>query len=70
MPLVLGMQVDIRDGLRRCRFQGEVDDESLVDSLRRLWTDAGYDPSLPELYDFRGIHAGNVTTQGLSFGSA
>jgi hypothetical protein len=65
MPGVLGIQVDIQDGLRRCRFEGEVDDDSLVDSLRRLWTDGSYDPSLPELYDFRGIRAGEVTTQGV-----
>jgi hypothetical protein len=63
--VVLEIQMEIRDGIRRCRLAGEVGDDSLLASLRRLWTDPGYEPSLPELYDFRGVHAGDVTSRGV-----
>jgi hypothetical protein len=62
---VLEIRAEVQDGIRRCRLEGSVDDASLLAALRRLWGDAAYDPSLPELYDFRGIPAGGVTSQGV-----
>jgi hypothetical protein len=62
---VLEIRADVRGGIRRCRLEGSVDDASLLDALRRLWTDAAYDPALPELYDFRGVAAGEVTSQAV-----
>jgi hypothetical protein len=62
---LLDLEVEIRDGVRRCRFVGEIDDDSLVACLRRVWTAVGYDPTLPELYDFRGVGKGDVSSAGI-----
>jgi hypothetical protein len=65
MDPLLDLDVEIRDGVRRCRFVGEIDDDSLVACLRRVWTGAGYDPSLPELYDFRAVRTGDVSSAAI-----
>jgi hypothetical protein len=62
---VLDIEMEVRDGIRRCRLVGEVHDDTLLVALRRLWTGPGYAPDLPELYDFRGVGGGEVTTRGV-----
>jgi hypothetical protein len=62
---VLEIEMEVRDGIRRCRLVGEVRDDTLLAALRRLWTGPGYAPDLPELYDFRGVVAGEMTTRGV-----
>jgi hypothetical protein len=58
---VLDVDVEIRGGVRCCRFSGEIGDDSLVACLRRVWTGAGYDPGVPEIYDFRKV-GGNLSS--------